>query len=90
MGTVSVKIKILPASPEVSLENLKNSAREIVGKYPTENCHFEEEPIAFGLKAVITIFDCPDDLDVEKIENELGKVENVNSVQITDMRRAIG
>jgi translation elongation factor aEF-1 beta len=90
MGTVSVKMKVLPESPDVDFEGLKEKIKSIVEKYETENCHFEEEPIAFGLKALITIFDCPDNLDVEPIEQELGKVENVNSVQLTDMRRAIG
>jgi len=90
MGTVSVKMKILPASPEVDLEKLKEKIKENAEKFEIKNCHFEEEPIAFGLKAVITIFDCSEDLDVEKIEQELGKIENVNSVQLIDMRRAIG
>lgn len=90
MGTVSVKMKILPESPEVNFEELKEKIKSIAEKYPAENCHFEEEPIAFGLKALITIFDCPDDFDVEKIEQDLGKIENINSVQLTDMRRAIG
>ena len=90
MGTVSVKMKILPASPEVDLEQVKQKIKEDIEKFDIENCHFEEEPIAFGLKAIITIFDCPESLDVEKIEQELGKIENINSVQLIDMRRAIG
>jgi elongation factor 1-beta len=90
MGTVSVKIKILPTSPEVDLEGLKETAKKIVEEKEGENCHFEEEPIAFGLKALITIFDYSEELDVEKVEQELGKMENVNSVQLIDMRRAIG
>ena len=90
MGTVSVKMKILPSSPDVDLEVIKESTKKIVEEKEGTNCHFEEEPIAFGLKAIITIFDCSEDIDVEKIESELGTIENVNSVQLTDMRRAIG
>lgn len=90
MGTVSVKMKILPSSLEVDLKKLKEKIKSTAEKYPIQNCHFDEEPIAFGLKAVITIFDCPEELDVEKIEQELGKLQGVSSVQLIDMRRAIG
>jgi translation elongation factor aEF-1 beta len=90
MGTVSVKIKILPESPEADFEKLKETAKKIVEEKGGTNCHFEEEPIAFGLKALITIFDWLEENDVEKVEQELGKIENINSVQLIDMRRAIG
>ena len=90
MGTVSVKMKILPASLEVDLQELKQKAKEIVEQKGGTNCHFEEEPIAFGLKALITIFDWVEGNEIEIVEEALGKIENVNSVQMTDMRRAIG
>jgi len=90
MGTVSVKMKVLPASLEVDLEELKQKAKEIVEGKGGTNCHFEEEEIAFGLKALITIFDWTEGLEVEPVEEALAQIENVNSAQLIDMRRAIG
>jgi len=90
MGTVSVKMKVLPESPNVDFKSLKETAKEIVEKKGGTNCHFEEEPIAFGLKALITIFDWTEGLEVEPVEEALGQIENVNSAQLIDMRRAIG
>jgi translation elongation factor aEF-1 beta len=90
MGTVSVKMKVLPASPEVDLEILKQKAKEVVEGKGGTNCHFEEEEIAFGLKALITIFDWTEGNEVEIVEEALAQIENVNSAQLIDMRRAIG
>jgi len=91
MGTVLIKIKIMPTSPDVDLEGIKTKAKEVVEGKEGKNPQFEEEPVAFGLKAVIVTFALDEDSgDVEGVNEELGKVENVNSAQIIDMRRAFG
>lgn len=90
MGTVSVKIKVLPESPSVDFKQLKENIKEIVESKGGTNCHFEEEPIAFGLKALITIFDWTEGNEIEVVEEAIGTIENVNSAQMIDMRRAIG
>ena len=90
MGTVSVKMKVLPESPDADFEKIKEEAQKIVSEKGGTNCHFEEEPIAFGLKALITIFDWTEGNEIEVVEEALGTIEKVNSVQMIDMRRAIG
>ena len=88
MGTVLIKIKLMPTSTDVNLEEIKKNARKVVEKGEGRNINFEEEAIAFGLKAVIVGFALDESKELEPIENKLGEVENVNSAQITDMRRA--
>jgi len=90
MGTALIKIKIMPISPETNLEEIKNKAKLIITKKKGENCNFEEQPIAFGLKAVIAGFALDEEYELESIEEELKKIENVNSVEVIDMRRAFG
>ncbi len=90
MGIAAVKIRILPTSPEVDLERLKVTAKKIVEELGGKNCNFEEEPIAFGLKALIAFFAWPEELELEKLENSLSDIEEVSSVQVIDMRRAFG
>ena len=90
MGIAAVKIKLMPTSPEVNLEEIKEKAKIIVEQKSGKNCKFEEEPIAFGLKAIIVFFAWPEELELEELEEELKKIENVNSVQVVDMRRAFG
>ena len=90
MGVTLLKIKLMPTSPEVNLEEIKEKAKKVVEENQGKNTRFEEEPIAFGLKAVMVFFDIDESQELEPIEQELGKIENVNSVQVVDMRRAFG
>ncbi len=90
MGIVLVKIKIMPSSPEVDLEDIKKSAKEIIEKNNGKRTSFEEEPIAFGLKAVITSFDIDEETPIEPIEEKLKEIKNINSIEVVDMRRAFG
>jgi elongation factor 1-beta len=90
MGITLLKIKIMPISPEENLEKIKEEAQKIVEKNEGKKCRFEEEPIAFGLKAVILFFEIDESQELEIIEEELNEIKNVNSVKVEDMRRAFG
>ncbi len=89
MGSINVKIKIMPSSPETDLEKLKEKIKVVVEKIDGKGCKFEEEPIAFGLKAVMTYFICAEDQELDTLEKELGEIKNVNSVQVLDIRRTL-
>jgi elongation factor 1-beta len=89
MGSVNFKLRIMPSSPDVNLEEIKGKIKEKIESRDGKACSFEEEPIAFGLKAVIAMFLWPEEKEFEHVENELGEIENVNSVQVIDMRRAL-
>jgi len=90
MGIALIKIKLMPISPDVNLEELKEKAKEIIESSNGMRTSFEEQPIAFGLKAVIAGFDLDEENELEPIEEALRKIENVNSAEVTDMRRAFG
>jgi len=90
MGITAVKIRIMPTSPETELENIKEIVKSLVEKKGGKNCKFEEEPIAFGLKAIIAFFAWPEELELETLETELRNIEDVSSIQVIDMRRAFG
>ena len=80
----------MPKSPDTDLEAIKNKAHDIIAENEGKNIMFHEEPIAFGLKAVIASFDIDEKEPLDQIETSLSKIENVNSVQVIDMRRAFG
>ena len=88
MGTTLIKIKIMPSSPDTDLEKIKDSAHIIISENNGKNIVFDEEAIAFGLKAVIASFDIDESEPLEPIEERLRKIENVNSAEVSDMRRA--
>ena len=51
-GIVAVIIKILPDSPKANLKEIKENAKKALGEKGAKNISFEEEEIAFGLKAI--------------------------------------
>ena len=90
MGTAAVKMKFMPSSPDVDLEKIKTNVTKILGSEEVKNPGFEEEPIAFGLKAIIATFGWPEEKELENLEKKFSEIENVNSVQLIDIRKAIG
>ncbi|MFH1801720.1 MAG: elongation factor 1-beta [archaeon] len=90
MGITLIKIKIMPTSPEVDLKEIKKEAQKIIEENKGMRVMFEEQPIAFGLKAVIAGFDIDESDELEPIENSLREIENVSSAEVVDMRRAFG
>ena len=84
----AVKVKIMPSSIEVNLEDIK---KQIPGKLEkAKNISIEEQEIAFGLKAIMLTFAWPEEQDTDIIENSLAEIENVSSVEILDYRRTFG
>lgn len=90
MGIAAVITKIMPDSPDANLQNIENSAKELMEKEGAKNISFEEKEIAFGLKAIMMKMAWPEEKDTSIIEDTLAKIENVSSVQIDDYRRAFG
>lgn len=86
-GIMGVKIKIMPASPDVNLEQIKSKAMKIVEEGKGHNREYTIEPIAFGLKALIAFFEWPEEKSLEELEEKIQKIEDVNSIQIIDMRK---
>jgi len=90
MGTALVKLKIMPVNPSVDLEVIKEKAKEIIEKESDGIVNFEEEPVAFGLKAVIAGFAIDESKQIDPIQDEVAEIEDVNSAEVSDFRRAFG
>ncbi len=88
MGTVAVEVKVLPESVETDLEKIKQEIKEKLKE--AKNIKIEEKEIAFGLKSLKIIIAWPEEIDTDKIENIVCKIEGVSSCQIQDVRRAFG
>lgn len=90
MGISAVKYKIMPSGLDVDLEYLKKESEKIIVENGGRVSEYEEEPIAFGLKALIVFFAFPEEKDVEEVGNYLLEIDGVSSAQMIDYRRAIG
>lgn len=92
MPQVVVTLKIMPKSPEVDLGNIETEAKtKILDFSQTKEIKTEQEPIAFGLKALKIIFVMDEDKgSTDSLEEQIKAISGVNSVDIVDVRRAIG
>ena len=81
MGEVAITFKIMPDSPEVDLEAMKQSIESQVGSLVNQ-LNIQEKPIAFGLKALFVTVAFPDKVGgiSEQVEDKLNNVPNVQSV----------
>ena len=89
MGSVSITFKLMPESPSVDMVKLNTSVEAKCKEVGAKFMRSTEEPIAFGLKALMCVIEWPEEKDPDLIEGELAKLHNVRSVQITDVRRKI-
>ena len=92
MARVVVTLKIMPDSPETDLSLIEAAATDKITVFAeTAEVKVEHEPIAFGLKAVKIMFLMDEDKgDTEDLEKDIASIEHVKSVEVTDVRRALG
>lgn len=90
MGTALVKIKIMPSSPDTDREELKKKVETIISEADGKSINFEEEPVAFGLVAVIAGFSWNEEISTNETEEKLRAIEDVSSAEVIDFRRAFG
>jgi elongation factor 1-beta len=84
MANAIITLKIMPKSPSTDLEKIAAYAGEGDRKK-------EIEPVAFGLKALKMIFVMDEKKgSPEPLEKDIARIKGVNSVEVIDVRRAIG
>ncbi|MBS3128039.1 elongation factor 1-beta [Candidatus Woesearchaeota archaeon] len=91
MAKVIVTLKLMPDSPEVDLSLVKDHARKLVEKYGAQYGKDEMHPVAFGLKALHLILIVDEEQgSTDKLEAQLKTIQGVQSVEVIDVRRALG
>ncbi len=91
MAQVIITLKIMPSGVDVDLDGIYRLAKENITEFGGEIGKKEEEPVAFGIKALKLIFIMDESIgSTESLEDEISKIKGVQSVEVTDVRRAIG
>jgi elongation factor 1-beta len=90
MGFTAIQLKIMPESPSSDLKAIEEKANETINSMHKTQVKVEEQPIAFGLKAIILSFAWNDEIEIEKLEAKLSEISEVSSVEILDIRKAFG
>lgn len=90
MANLIITFKVMPESLDVDLKKLEIDVKKLINKYG-EVGKIEIEEIAFGLKALkfLVIYD-ESKGDTEFLEDNIRNIDGVSSVDIVDVRRAIG
>ena len=92
MAVVIVTLKIMPESPEINLDEVRAKAEKIItdfeGKISGEP---EEEPVGFGLKALVLRFSVDESKgSPDPVAEAIEKLEGIRSAQVTMVSRALG
>ena len=91
MSTAGIQFKIMPENLEVDIEELKTKVKLKVESFESGVFNkAKEEPIAFGLNALIITMALSEDEEVDSVENAIKEIEGISSVKLIDYRRAIG
>jgi len=92
MAKVIITLKIMPDSPETDLDKIKEQTKILITEFAGEGeMKTEQEPIAFGLKALKILFVADEAKgSTDELETKINLIEGVSSVETTDVRRAIG
>ena len=92
MAKLIITLRIMPDSPEADLDNIEKEVIKEIKKFSGETeLKKEIELIAFGLKALKIIFVSDESKsNLDELENNIKLINNVNSVEVIDVRRAIG
>lgn len=85
-----IKIKILPNDPSSNIDDLKEPVRKIIKTFQGDVKEFQVEPIAFSLESLIVLFEIQENKDTEQIEKSLEDLDEISSIQVLDIRRAVG
>ena len=91
MAQIIITLKIMPESPDIDLAQIEKQATKKIAKFEGEVGKVEIEPVAFGLKALKLYFVMDEAKGAtDPLEKDIETIKGVNSVEVTDVRRAIG
>ncbi len=89
MGDVAAKIRVMPKGVETDLEALKGMLEASLPEGVSLR-GFDEEPIAFGLKAVIAVVTMGDsEGGTQGVEDAFSAVDDVESIQVVEVGRML-
>ena len=92
MARAIITFKIMPESPSVNLDPIKQKAQDIAKEHGALGSMLvDEQPIAFGLKAVIlkAMYEV-EGTDFEAIAAKIGTIPHVQSSEVASMDLALG
>ena len=80
----------MPTSPEADLKVFETEVGKLLEKFEAKIHSTEQDPIAFGLTALIVTVAWPEEKSADEVVEDLKQIKDVSSIEIIDYRRAFG
>ena len=91
MAHVIIEMKVMPVSPQTDLKKLAHDVEKLITKSGAKLHKHEEQPVAFGIKAlVLTIVADEEKGSTDILEEHISDLKDVESVMVTGVSRALG
>ncbi|MBI2106083.1 elongation factor 1-beta [Candidatus Woesearchaeota archaeon] len=92
MARVVVSMKVMPESPDINLDDLtKEILKKVKNFAGNTETKVQKEPIGFGLNSLKVQFVLDEQKsNLDPLESSIKNIDGVSSVEIIDVRRAIG
>ncbi|MCF7860842.1 elongation factor 1-beta [Candidatus Woesearchaeota archaeon] len=91
MADVYLTLKVMPTSPDVDLKEVEGKIGILVENFGGKVQKIELQEIAFGLKAMMLTLIMDEEIgSTDDLEAEIAEISVVNSVDVVDVRRALG
>jgi len=91
MAQVVISLRIMPGGIDTNLELLKEEIWKVIeGFIGNSEIRVEKKPVAFGLNSLNFVFSMDEGKNLEELEEGIKALGDVSSVEVADMRRAIG
>lgn len=91
MAKVILTFKIMPESADFDLSKIEEKVKHCITEFGGDYGKSDIEPVAFGLKCLKTVFIMDESKgSTDDLEKEINDLDGVGSVEVVDVRRAIG
>ncbi|UCD03989.1 MAG: elongation factor 1-beta [Candidatus Woesearchaeota archaeon] len=90
MAEVLIKIKVMPEDAETNIKKLLESCDKKAAEQGATIAQHEIQPVAFGLNALMLIVISEESKGITSLEEALESIPEVSTIEVQDVRRAIG
>ena len=91
MAQIIVSLRIMPEGVEINLDHLTDNIKEKVLSFGGEVGKVTVVPVAFGIRSLEIVFVMEESKgSTDKLEETIAGLPGVESVEVFDVRRALG
>lgn len=91
MAKVIITFKIMPEGVDINLEDLKSQIIKRITNFGGIITEEKKEPVAYGLNSLNITFNLDEDKgDTERLEEDICKIEGIQSCSVISVSRAMG